>query len=433
MTDFADLGLAKPLLRAIRAEGYTTPSPIQGKAIPHLMAKRDLIGIAQTGTGKTAAFALPLLHRLAVKKVSPGKKGGTVLILTPTRELAGQIADALQSYGRHIKPKVALIVGGVKVNPQVKALAGGVDFIVSTPGRLIDHLEMGSVQLKDTRHLVLDEADQMLDMGFIPAIRRILSHLPSERQSIMFSATMPTKIRHLAREMLKKPIEVSVAPAARPIERIDQICMKVSHGAKRAILISLLREKEVTRAIVFCRTKWGAEKLSKLLNRAGLISASIHGNKSQNQRNAALDKFRKGQVLCLVATDVAARGIDIDDVSHVYNFELPNIPDSYVHRIGRTARAGRVGVAISLVDKTEEEYLRDIRKLTGADIKEMDPPEPAELPGPAQPQQANQNNKGGQNKPKRKAGDRRKKRNVARNRRRNQKKSTKGGGGQKQA
>lgn len=369
MKHFNELGLTGSIQKALTDEGYTDPTPIQSKVIPVMMAGNDIVGIAQTGTGKTAAFVLPLLNRIAERKERPDAKHCSALILAPTRELASQIADSVRTYGRHMRVSVTVVVGGVKPFGQIKALAKGVDIVVATPGRLLDHMNTGVVHLKNTHTVVLDEADQMMDLGFMPAIRKILAKLPKERQTALLSATMPKQIRALANDFLSNPTEISVAPTSRPIERIAQKVIHLDRGLKRAALTNLLKGKDVERAIVFTRTKRGADKVSDHLEKAGLNSAAIHGNKSQNQRERVLDAFRRGRVNILVATDIAARGIDIDDVSHVINFELPNVPEAYVHRIGRTARAGKSGIAISLCEHAERGLLRDIERLTGNTIE----------------------------------------------------------------
>jgi ATP-dependent RNA helicase RhlE len=365
LTHFADLGLAEPILRAIAAEGYTTPTPIQEKTIPALLSGYDVTGIAQTGTGKTAAFVLPILDELIRDRPPYSPKRCHAIILTPTRELASQIVDNIEAYGRHIQLRTALIVGGVKSGPQIRALAKGVDIVVATPGRLEDHIGTGVIKIDHTELVVLDEADQMLDLGFLPSIRRIMNKLPSDRQTILFSATMPKQIQGLARDFQNDPKEISVAPAARPIDRIDQRVIAVNAGSKPGMVTDILKEADVTRAVVFTRTKRGADRLCKKLEQSGLNAVAIHGNKSQPQRDRALDAFRAGKAPILVATDIAARGIDIDDVSHVINYELPNVPEAYVHRIGRTARAGKNGIAITLCDPEERGLLRDIERLIG--------------------------------------------------------------------
>ncbi len=368
LTLFRDLGIAEPILRAVDAEGYDTPTPIQEKAIPAVLKGHDVIGIAQTGTGKTAAFVLPLLHRLRGLGGRAPAKGARILILSPTRELTAQIGDAVRRYGRNLKIRSTVVVGGAKPGPQIRACAGGLDILIATPGRLLDHVSTGAIRLNDVAAVVLDEADQMLDLGFMPAVRRILTATPKSRQTVLFSATMPAQIRALADDFLADPVEVSVAPAATPIERIAQSVITVPAAAKRKVLAELLAEEAVTRAIVFTRTKRGADRVCKHLDAAGLATVAIHGDKSQGQRERALQDFKRGRAQIMVATDIAARGIDVDAVSHVVNYELPNVPESYVHRIGRTARAGTDGVAISLVDPAERPLLTDIERLIGRSL-----------------------------------------------------------------
>lgn len=380
LTQFSDLGLAEPILHAVSGEGYTTATPIQGQVIPSMLSGRDVLGIAQTGTGKTAAFVLPLLHALALEKaalkqgelddkrvhktfVPRQPKTAKALILVPTRELAQQISVAVKTYGRNLKPVVAVIVGGASASVQSKAMAQGVDILVATPGRLEDHMRTGAVRLSNTDLVVLDEADQMLDMGFIPAMRRILGAVASPRQTLLLSATMPKPLAALAKDFQDNPDKISVSPQSKPIDRIAQSVLHIPAAQKRDKLLDLLAPLEVERAIVFTRTKHGADKVAKFLSSYGLKNAVIHGNRSQGQREKALQAFKRGDVKALIATDVAARGIDIDGVSHVVNFELPNVPEAYVHRIGRTARAGASGIAISLVDPAERKLLRDIERL----------------------------------------------------------------------
>lgn len=363
LTQFKDLGLADPILRALDSAGYDTPTPIQAKLIPHMLEGRDVVGIAQTGTGKTAAFVLPLLHEVAANKSAPQKRSCQTLIVTPTRELAAQIADNVGIYGKHIKHRCAVVVGGVKPNPQIRAMANGVDILVATPGRLLDHMSSGAIRIDKTTTVILDEADQMLDLGFLPAIRKIMSNLPRDRRTALLSATMPKQIRGLASDFLDNPVEITVTPNSKPIERIDQRVIHVPKRAKTALLLDLLGETAYERAIVFTRTKHGADKVVRQLEKGGFPAAAIHGNKSQNQRKRALAAFKDGTTGILVATDIAARGIDVDDVSHVVNFDLPNVPESYVHRIGRTARAGKEGVAIAFCDSEERSLLRDIERL----------------------------------------------------------------------
>jgi len=362
---FSSLGLAEPILRAVAAEGYTDPTPIQAQAIPAVLEGHDLLGIAQTGTGKTAAFVLPMLNRLPVDRTPVKPRTCRMLVVAPTRELAAQIAEAARVYGRHLNPSIAVIVGGVSPRPQLRALSRGVDILVATPGRLLDHMGTNAVRLTDTQIVVLDEADQMLDLGFVPQIRRIMAALPKVRQTMLFSATMPAPIRKLAADFLHTPIEIRVTPAATPVEAIDQRVIMVETRDKRAMLARLLGEQDVKRAIVFTRTKHGADKVMRHLDNAGISAAAIHGNKSQSQRERALDGFRGGTTRVLVATDIAARGIDVDGITHVVNYELPNVPESYVHRIGRTARAGADGIAVAFCASEERPLLRDIERLIG--------------------------------------------------------------------
>jgi ATP-dependent RNA helicase RhlE len=372
LTQFSDLGLAAPLLKALASEGYVQPTPIQAQAIPDVLKGRDLLGIAQTGTGKTAAFALPILHRLAADRRPAPRGGARALVLSPTRELATQIAESFRAYGRHLGFSVAVIFGGAKYGPQIKALSTGVDILVATPGRLIDHLAERHARLGDTEIFVLDEADQMLDLGFLQPIKRIVSHLPKQRQNLFFSATMPGEIGKLAAELLVDPAKVSVAPAATTVEKVEQRLIFVEAEKKREMLAELFADPAMKRTIVFTRTKRGADRVAKSLEAAGVPAASIHGDKTQGQRERALAAFKAGACRALVATDIAARGIDIDAVSHVVNFELPFVPESYVHRIGRTARAGATGHAISLCADDERPQLRDIQKLTRQTIPAED-------------------------------------------------------------
>jgi len=362
--DFAGLGLIEPLLRALRAENYSTPTPIQARTIPDVLAGRDLLGIAQTGTGKTAAFGLPLLQTLAGRDDKPAPRGARSLILAPTRELAIQIGDALRTYGRHLSLRHAVIYGGVGQNPQVNAVRRGVDVLVATPGRLLDLMNQGHVSLGSVGILVLDEADRMLDMGFIRDVKKIVAAVPRKRQTLFFSATMPQAVAGLAGEMLRDPVEVAVTPQATTVERVDQSVHFVrAAGDKRDLLTGMLRDPALERTIVFTRTKHRANRVAEALGKAGIPAEAIHGNKSQGARERALDGFRRGRVRVLVATDIAARGIDVDGITHVINFELPNVPEDYVHRIGRTARAGAAGAAISLCDPEEQVHLRGIEKL----------------------------------------------------------------------
>jgi len=360
MTAFADLGLAEPLLRAVTAEGYTTPTPIQAQAVPPLLDGRDVQGIAQTGTGKTAAFTLPLLQRLAAAPRRATPRAPRVLVLTPTRELAGQVADSFATYGRHVAFRQTTVTGGVPQRPQVKALTRGVEVLIATPGRLLDLMNQGHLRLDAVEALVLDEADRMLDMGFVHDIRKIAALCPAERQTVMFSATMAAPVRKLAGSLLSDPVRVEVAPRATTAERIDQRVAFVARDNKRLLLQDMLGGGEVSRALIFTRTKHGADKLSDHLRRAGISADALHGNKSQKQRERTLESFRRGRVRMLVATDVAARGLDVDGISHVINFELPQETESYVHRIGRTARAGAAGTAVTFCDRDEVAQLRAI-------------------------------------------------------------------------
>jgi ATP-dependent RNA helicase RhlE len=369
---FADLGLIDPLQRALVAEGYLNPTPIQAQAIPHLLAGRDVLGCAQTGTGKTAAFALPILDRFERSPRVAGRRGPRALILTPTRELALQIAEGFAAYGRHVKPTRAVIFGGVGQGPQVDALRRNADIVVATPGRLLDLMNQGHARFDALEVLVLDEADRMLDMGFIDPIRRIIAALPRKRQNLMFSATMPPDIARLADNILVNPIKVAVAPVATTAEKVTQWVLFVGQTDKRTLLGEVLRDPTMTRVLVFTRTKHGANRLSQQLDKSGIRSEAIHGNKSQGARQRALDAFKAGRVRVLVATDIAARGIDVDGVSHVINFDLPNEPESYVHRIGRTARAGASGVALSFCSSDERGFLRDIERLTRQPIQVVD-------------------------------------------------------------
>ncbi len=368
MTTFKDLGLAEPLLKAIVETGYTTPTPIQLAAIPPLLEGRDLLGCAQTGTGKTAAFALPILDRLSKAAKRPIARHAKVLILTPTRELAIQIHESFRTYGKNVHLKYAVVYGGVGQAPQVKNVSQGVDVLVATPGRLIDLIEQRHINLSALEVFVLDEADRMLDMGFIHAIRRVIGMLPRKRHNLFFSATMPPDIEKLASTMLVDPVRIEVTPASSTVERIQQSIMFVEKNRKSDLLRHVLQDKSLRRVIVFTRTKHGANKVVETLEKNQISSAAIHGNKSQTARQRALEDFRAGKVRVLVATDIAARGIDIDDITHVINYEVPNISESYVHRIGRTARAGSDGIAISFCDLEERSFLKDIEKLIGIKI-----------------------------------------------------------------
>ncbi len=375
MTTFTELGLCPPLLKALAAENYETPTPIQGQSITPLLEGRDLIGIAQTGTGKTAAFALPILQRLDADKRETPRRSCRALILSPTRELAGQIAESVRVYGKHMKLTSAVVYGGVSINNQMRALANGVDILVATPGRLLDLIGQKAFRIDCVEIFVLDEADQMLDMGFIHTIRKLVAMMSVKRQTILFSATMPQEIAELSKKFLRDPVQVAVTPVATTAERVDQKILFVDTARKPELLLRLLNDDpSINKALVFTRTKHGADRVVKRLVASGITAAAIHGNKSQNARERALFDFKSGHCRLLVATDIAARGIDIDAVSHVINFDLPNIPESYVHRIGRTARAGADGIAISFCDKEERAYLRDIERTTRQKIPVMESP-----------------------------------------------------------
>jgi ATP-dependent RNA helicase RhlE len=372
LINFSDLGLSTPILKALQGEGYQQPTPIQAKAVPVVLAGRDVLGIAQTGTGKTAAFALPIIQRLAADRRPAQRKGCRALVLSPTRELASQIAQSFRTYGRHLDLTVAVVFGGVGHRPQVQALARGVDVLVAAPGRLLDHLRARDIGLAGTEILVLDEADRMLDLGFLPPIRRIVSHMSAKRQNLFFSATMPPEIGKLAAELLRDPVRVAVSPVASTVAGVTQRVIHVESDNKRPLLVELLADQKMSRTLVFTRTKRGADRVARHLEAAGIRVAAIHGNKSQSQREQALAAFRAARIRVLVATDIAARGIDVDQVTHVVNFELPDVAESYVHRIGRTARAGSKGVAISLCAAEERDQLRDIERLTRQSIPAED-------------------------------------------------------------
>ena len=361
-TGFDALNLSEPICRAVRGEKYDTPTPIQQKAIPYLIEGRDLLGCAQTGTGKTAAFALPILHRLSEKRTAPGSKGPRALILTPTRELASQISDSFRVYGKYLNLKQAVVYGGVSPKPQISALRRGVDILIATPGRMIDLYQQRCLRLDQIEIFVLDEADRMLDMGFLPDIKKIYAMTPDNRQSMLFSATLPDDILRLTSQFLNDPVKVSVNPPASTVDRIDQRVLFVDRENKGALLESVLQEESIHRALVFSRTKHGANRIVKNLGKAQIKADSIHGNKSQAARMEALRKFRAGKVRVLVATDIASRGLDVEGITHVINYELPNEAESYVHRVGRTARAGATGVALSFCDAGEKGYLHNIER-----------------------------------------------------------------------
>jgi ATP-dependent RNA helicase RhlE len=371
-TSFVELGLSEPIMRALEAAHYDAPTPIQVRAIPPLLAGKDLLGIAQTGTGKTAAFALPMLQTLSAtrERARPGR--ARALILAPTRELAIQIDDSLAIYGRHLDLRHAVIVGGVAQGPQCKGMARGVDMLVATPGRLLDLIGQGHVGLDTVSHFVLDEADRMLDMGFIGDVRKLVAAMPRQRQSQLFSATMPAEVERLAHQILSNPVRVEATPEAVTVDLVDQHVVHVGTKDKRALLTKMLADPALSRVLVFTRTKHGANRLAEHLDKAGIAVDALHGNKSQSARQRALERFRIGEARVLVATDIAARGIDVLGVTHVINLELPNVPESYVHRIGRTARAGAAGSAISFCDASEAEDLRRIEKLTGRRLDVID-------------------------------------------------------------
>ncbi len=369
--DFKKLELIEPILKALADEGYTTPTPIQQQSIPYVLANRDLLGTAQTGTGKTAAFAIPILQLLYNAKQQEKEKGRRhikALILTPTRELAIQIDESFAAYGKYCGLNHAVIFGGVSQLHQTNQLRNGVDILVATPGRLLDLMSQGFIGLQHLQIFVLDEADRMLDMGFIHDVKRVIIKLPERRQTLFFSATMPPEIQSLANILLTKPATVSVAPVSSTVDMIDQSLFYVDKKNKPGLLLYLLKNHSIERALVFTRTKHGADKLVKILHHEKIASAAIHGNKSQNARQNALSNFKDGQLKVLVATDIAARGIDIDDLTHVINFELPEVPETYVHRIGRTGRAGNAGTSFSMCDHEEKDDLRQIQKLIGKNI-----------------------------------------------------------------
>ncbi len=364
---FNDLGLIEPILKALNEEGYTHPTPIQEQAIPHLIQGRDLLGCAQTGTGKTAAFAIPILQELTAQ-APQAKRAIRTLILTPTRELAIQIGESFTAYGRNLQVKHTVIFGGVGQKPQTDALHRGVDIVVATPGRLLDLMGQGFVHLNGLEIFVLDEADRMLDMGFIHDVKKVIAKLPAKRQTLFFSATMPPEIAKLANSILTNPVKVEVAPQSTTAETIDQHLYMVDRTDKNKLLVELMKGDTIREALIFTRTKHGANKVVKILEQAGVGAEAIHGNKSQTARQNALKNFKEGKIRALVATDIAARGIDIDGLTHVINFDIPNIPETYVHRIGRTGRAGASGRALSFCDHEEKEFLRDILRLIKRDI-----------------------------------------------------------------
>jgi ATP-dependent RNA helicase RhlE len=384
---FEQLGLIEPILKAIKKEGYTQPTPIQEQSIPEVLKSRDLLGCAQTGTGKTAAFAIPILQRLySENRNGNGYKHTRALILTPTRELAIQINESFAAYGRHTGLTHEVIFGGVSQHQQTLALRNGVDILIATPGRLLDLINQGYVHLDYLEIFVLDEADRMLDMGFIHDVKKVIRELPREKQTLFFSATMPPQIAALAQSLLKDPVKVEVTPVSSTAEKVDQSVYFVGKKDKLPLLMHLLDEKKISRTLVFTRTKHGADKIAKNLRTLKVHADAIHGDKSQTSRQNALTNFKNGRLKVLVATDIAARGIDVDSLTHVINYDLPNVPETYVHRIGRTGRAGAEGIALSFCDHEEIVYLKDINKLIGKKIPAME--HPFELSAPAQPVQS---------------------------------------------
>jgi ATP-dependent RNA helicase RhlE len=402
---FEKLELIEPIRAALKAEGYTTPTPIQERAIPIVLQKRDLLGCAQTGTGKTAAFAIPILQILHQDELfKKGPVGIKTLILTPTRELAIQIGESFAAYGKFLKLKHTVIFGGVSQKSQTDALRAGVDILIATPGRLLDLMDQRFVNLQHLKIFVLDEADRMLDMGFIHDVKKIIAKIPAKRQTLFFSATMPDEIQKLSQHILTNPAQVEVTPVSSTAEKVKQGVYFVEKNDKKKLLLHILKDKSIESALVFTRTKHGADRVSKDLTRLGITTMAIHGNKSQNARQNALKAFKEGKLRVLVATDIAARGIDIDELSYVINYEIPNVPETYVHRIGRTGRAGASGIALSFCDDEEKEYLRDIQKLIGKQVPVMpDNPYPmSEMPAhqrdihktAARPNSGNNNRRG---------------------------------------
>ncbi|MBZ0206023.1 MAG: DEAD/DEAH box helicase [Flavobacteriales bacterium] len=404
-TTFAQLGLIEPILKALQHEGYTHPTPIQAQSIPYLLEGRDLLGCAQTGTGKTAAFAIPMIQRMVnAQGVAPrgGRKPIRALILTPTRELAIQIDESYKAYGRHTDLRTTVIFGGVGQKPQTDALRRGVDILVATPGRLLDLMNQGFVNLKELEYFVLDEADRMLDMGFIHDVKKVIAAIPRQRQTLFFSATMPPEVQRLSSTLLTNPVKVEVTPASSTAETVEQEVFFVDKANKAKLLVHLLETRDIKEALVFSRTKHGADKLVKVIEKAGIRAEAIHGNKAQNARQRALKNFKERKTRVLVATDIAARGIDIDSLSHVVNFDIPNVPETYVHRIGRTGRAGASGIALSLCDVDERVFLRDITKLISRQIPVVEEhPFPASgnasKPLPPEPPRGQGRNSGGRN------------------------------------
>ncbi|MBK8581552.1 MAG: DEAD/DEAH box helicase [Flavobacteriales bacterium] len=404
-TTFDQLGLIEPILKALQHEGYTHPTPIQAQSIPYLLEGRDLLGCAQTGTGKTAAFAIPMIQ-LMVNSQGGSQRGGRspirALILTPTRELAIQIDESFKAYGHHTNLRTTVIFGGVGQKPQTDALRRGVDILVATPGRLLDLMNQGYVNLKELEFFVLDEADRMLDMGFIHDVKKVIAAIPRQRQTLFFSATMPPEVQRLSASLLHNPVKVEVTPVSSTAETVEQEVFFVDKANKPQLLVHLLNTRDIKEALVFSRTKHGADKLVRIIEKAGIRAEAIHGNKAQNARQRALSNFKERKTRVLVATDIAARGIDIDSLSHVVNFDIPNVPETYVHRIGRTGRAGASGIAISLCDVDERVFLRDITKLIARQIPVVeDHPFPASgnasKPLPPEPPRGQGRQGGGRN------------------------------------
>ena len=386
---FDELNLAPAILKAVREQGYENPTPIQAQAIPAVLQGQDLLAGAQTGTGKTAAFTLPLLHRLSQQPAPQGKRGGKglrALILTPTRELAAQVEESIRTYGKYLDLDSTVIFGGVGMNPQIDRIQRGVDFLVATPGRLLDLQQQGHLDLSTVEVLVLDEADRMLDMGFIHDVKKILALVPREKQSLLFSATFSDEIRELANTLLRNPQSIQVTPRNTTVQRISQVIHPVGRAKKKQVLLHIIQENDWSQVLVFTRTKFGANNVADFLQKNGVTAMALHGNKSQSARTQALEGFKTGQIRALVATDIAARGIDIDDLPHVVNYDIPNVPEDYVHRIGRTGRAGATGEAISLVCVDEDIFLRDIEKLIKRSIEREVvsgfAPDPNEKPEP---------------------------------------------------
>lgn len=386
MSDFQSLGLSKSLLQAVKNEGYTSPTPVQEQSIPPLLAGRDVLGVAQTGTGKTAAFALPVLQVMSRSRPQ-GKRFIRALVLSPTRELAAQIDERFSAYSKHLDIRHRVIFGGVSQNPQVRALQRGLDILIATPGRLLDLIGQGHIDITKVEFFVLDEADRMLDMGFIRDIQKVLKLLPQRRQNLLFSATMPTSISNLAGSFLNDAVMVDVSPKELTVEKIQQKIMFIRKSDKRTLLVKIIKEERVSKGLIFTRTKHGANRLVKQLDQSGIDAVAIHGNKSQGARTKALAGFKKGNIPILVATDIASRGIDVEGITHVFNYDLPNEPESYVHRIGRTARAGRSGIAYAFCDDTEAGYLVGIQQLIGKEIPVDDQHQfhyPGAIPKPGQ-------------------------------------------------